>query len=186
MDTRLRARMGAGGSRLHYQQFDYSTFDRERAPSEDVLSDAPDHSEAKPPARLETLMLPDEQPLSSEHANVDNLLLFAQHGVVQELSQTQDATTATTEAEVSLAGTSAPLFTNPSLADVPPLPDGTSNLLDTEARKTGLSSSDELAARHNVSITLGRGRPLAALSRSTQATNSQYLDLRLRAQRRGR
>ena len=27
MDSRLRTRMRAGGSRLHYQQFDYSTSD---------------------------------------------------------------------------------------------------------------------------------------------------------------
>ena len=70
---------------------------------------------------------------------------------------------------------------------IPPLPNGTPNLQDTEARNTGLSSTTELAARHNVHSTRGRGRPRADLSRcSTRVTNSQYQDLRLRAQRPGR
>ena len=125
--------MRAGGSRLHYQQFDYSTSDPERERSKDVLSDAPDLSEAEPPAILETLMPRDEQPRSPEPANDDDLPLFAQHGVFPELSQTQDVSAPTAEAEVSLAGTSAPLLTNPSLTDVPiiipPLPHGTSKTL---------------------------------------------------------
>ena len=61
----------------------------------------------------------------------------------------QDVPTATAEAEVALAGTSAPLLTNPSLTDMP--------IQDTEARNTGLSSSDELAARHNVRSMRGSG-----------------------------
>ena len=90
----------------------------------------------------------------------------------------QDVPTATAEAEVAQEGTSAPLLTNPSLTDVPvsipPLPDGTFTLQDTEARNSGLSSTDELVARHNVPSMRGRGRQRATLSRSTQATNSQY------------
>ena len=43
MDTRLRTRMRAGGSRPHYQ-FDYSTSDPERPRSEYLTPDAPDHS----------------------------------------------------------------------------------------------------------------------------------------------
>ena len=62
----------------------------------------------------------------------------------------EDVPMSTAEAEVSLAGTSAPLLTNPSLTDVQvivsPLPDGTSNLQDTEARNNGLSSTDKQAA----------------------------------------
>ena len=91
--------MRAGGRRLHHQQFDYSTSDTQRERSEDFLSDAPDHSEDEPPALLETLMPPDEQPLPPEPA-YDDLSLFSQHGVVPELSQTQDVHTATAEAEV--------------------------------------------------------------------------------------
>ena len=113
MDTRLRTRMRAGGSRLHYQQFDFSSSDPERARSEDLMSDAPDHSEAEPPALLEPLMPPDEQNISPEPAKEDDLPLFSQHGVIPELSQMQDVPTATADAEVSLSGISAPLLTNP-------------------------------------------------------------------------
>ena len=60
MDTRLRTRMRAGGSRLHYQQFDYSSFDPERTRSEDLLSDARDYSEVEPPALFEASMPPDD------------------------------------------------------------------------------------------------------------------------------
>ena len=52
MDTRLRTRMRAAGSRLHYQQFDYSTSDPERARSEDLLSDAPCTTDAVPRLNL--------------------------------------------------------------------------------------------------------------------------------------
>ena len=52
---------------------------------------------------------------------------------------------------MSLAGTSAPLLTNPSSTDVPvnipPLPVGIANLQETETRNTGLSNTDELTAQ---------------------------------------
>ena len=119
MDTRLHTRLRAGGNHVHYQQFDYdySSSDPERARFADLLSDAPDLSEAEPPALLDTLMPPDEQRLSPEPANDDNLPLLTQHGVVAEISQTQDVLTATEEAEVSLASTSAQFLTNSSLTD---------------------------------------------------------------------
>ena len=62
MDTRLRTRMRAGGSRLHYQQFDYSSSDPERSRSDDLPSDARDHSQAESPALFEASMPPGEQP----------------------------------------------------------------------------------------------------------------------------
>ena len=65
----------------------------------------------------------------------DQLPFFSEPEIIPDAAQTQDASTATAEAEVSLAGTSAPLLTNPSLTDVPvsvpPLPDGISKLQDT-------------------------------------------------------
>ena len=135
-------------------------------------------------------MPPDEQPLSPEPAN-NELPRFSEPEIIPNVSQTQDAPTATLEAKVSLAGTS-PLLTNPSLTDVPSsiplLPDGISNLQDTEARNTGLSGTAELAARYNVlARVVGAGCELLYLVRgSTQATNSQCQDLRLRSQRRSR
>ena len=179
--------MQAGGSRLHSQQFDYSTSDPERERSEDLLSDEPNPSEAELPALVDALMPPDAQPKSHEPAINDQLPVVSEPGVIPHAAQTQDASTATVEAEVSLAGTSAPFLTNPSLTDVPvsvpPLPDGTSNLQDTETSNTELSGSDEPGARYNVPSTRDRVRPRAALSRgSTRGTPSQYQDLRSRAQ----
>ena len=129
--------------------------------------------------------------MSPELAINDQLPLFSEREVILDAAQTQDASTAAAEAEVSLAGTSAPLLTNPSLTDVPvsvpPLSDGISNFQDTETNNTELSGSDEPAARYNVPSTRNWGGPLAALSRgSTRRTPSQYQDLRSRAQRQGR
>ena len=64
MDTRLRTRMRARGSRLHYQQFDYSTSDPERERSEDLLSDEPNPSEALVGASIPL----DEQRMSPDPA----------------------------------------------------------------------------------------------------------------------
>ena len=180
MDTRLRTRMRAGGSRLHYQQFDYSSSDSERSRSDDLLSDARDHSQEEPPALFEASMPPDEQPQSFEPANDHELPFLSESEVILEVPQSQDIPVATGEAEVSLAGTSAPLLTNPTLTDVPisipQLPNGTSNLQNTETRDTESSNTNEPTARNNVPSTRGRGRSRAALSRcSTRATNSRSL-----------
>ena len=88
-----------------------------------------------------------------------------------------------------LAGTSAPLMTNPSLTDgpisFPQLLNALSNLQNTENPDTGLSNNNEPTARNTVpSSTRGRFRLPAALSRcSTRATTSQSQHMRLRAQR---
>ena len=188
MHTRLRTRMRAGGSRLHYQQFDYSSSDPERERSEDLITDALAHSEAEPPAQFEASMPPDEQRWSPEPANGYEQPLFSQNEVIPEVSQLQDFPVTTAESEISLTGTSTPLVTNPSLTDVQisiePLPDGTSNFQDTEARNTGLSSTNEQATRSNFPSTRGRGGSRAALSRcSTRATSSQSQHMRLGALR---
>ena len=114
MDTRLRTRMRAGGSRLHYQQFDYSSSDSERSRSDDLLSDARDHSQEEPPALFQASMPPDEQPRSFEPANDYEFPFLSESEVIPEVPQSQDIPVATGEAEVSLAGTSAPLLTNPT------------------------------------------------------------------------
>ena len=188
MDTRLRTRMRAGGSRLHYQQFDYSSSYSESSRSDDLLSDARDHSQAEPPALFEASMPPDEQPRSFEPANDYELPFLSESEVIPEVPQSQDIPVATEEAEVSLAGTSAPLLTNPTLTDVPisipQLPNGTSNLQNTETRDTELSNTNEPTARNNVPSTRGRGRSRAALSHcSTRATNSRSQNVSVRAQR---
>ena len=56
METRLRTRMRAGGSRLQYQQFDYSTSDPEPQRSGDLLSNEPNPSDAELPALVDASM----------------------------------------------------------------------------------------------------------------------------------
>ena len=133
-------------------------------------------------------MPPDEQLRSFEPANDYEPPFLSEPEVIPEVPQSQDIPVATEEAEVSLAGTSAPLLTNPKLTDVsisiPQLPNGTSNLQNTETRDTELSNTNEPTARNNVPSTRGRGRSRAALSRcSTRATNSRSQNVSVRAQR---
>ena len=125
---------------------------------------------------------------SAEHANDDELPLLSEPEVIPEVPQSQDIPVATAEAEVSLAGTSAPLLTNPSMTDVaisiPQMPNGTSDLQDTKTRNNGMSNASEQNARNNAPSTRGWGRSRAALSRcSSRATNSQSQNMSLRAQR---
>ena len=89
MDTRLRTRMRAGGSRLHYQQFDYSTSDPERERSEDLLADEPNPSEAELPALVDASMPLDEQRMSPEPAINDQLPLLSEPEVIPDAAQTQ-------------------------------------------------------------------------------------------------
>ena len=96
MDTRLRTRMRARGNRLHYQQFDYSTSDPERERSEDLLSDVLSHSKFEAPALVDSSRLPDEQPLSPEPANNDELPIFSEPEILPDVSQAQDAPTENT------------------------------------------------------------------------------------------
>ena len=58
MNTRLRTKLRAGGSRLHYQQFDYSTSDTDDEPSEAMLP-IPTY-----PQDLEQTALPPDPPPS--------------------------------------------------------------------------------------------------------------------------
>ena len=82
MDTRLRTRMRAGGCRLHYQQFDYSTTEPERVRSGDLLSLVPNPSEAEPPALVDASMLPMNNlchlnlPIPTSYHYSPNLKLF--------------------------------------------------------------------------------------------------------------
>ena len=82
MDTRLRTRMRAGGSRLHYQQFDLSTSNSERERSEDLMSDEPNPSEAELRALVDASMSPDDQPMSHEPTINDQLPLFSEPEVI--------------------------------------------------------------------------------------------------------
>ena len=121
-------------------------------------------------------MPPDEQPRSFEPASDYELPFLSESEVIPKVPQSQDIAVATGEAEVSLVGSSAPLMTKPTLTDVPigipHLPNGTSNLQNTETRDTESSNTNEPTARNNGPRFRGKSR--AALSRcSTRATSSR-------------
>ena len=120
MDTRLLTRVRAGGSRLYYQQFDYSSTDSDDERSDILLSSAqvdPNESAAlspsinEPSATLEVRI----SPLPAMEA------LFSENEAVPDAGAdipSSPSHTLANNAGTSLAGTSAPLRTNPSLTDI--------------------------------------------------------------------
>ena len=107
MDTRLRTKLRAGGSRMHYQQFDYSTSGTDDELSEVMLPVPPDPVDAD---RLEpeASHSPSDQSISPTHRLPQ---LFSDH----ESARSPSPRMSSPEKQPSLVGTSAPLLTNPSL-----------------------------------------------------------------------
>ena len=113
MDTRLRTRTRAGGSRLHYQQFDHSETESEDERSDVLLSSAqvnPDESVILSSLLDEPVPIL-EMPISPLPDVIEN----TESPPTQASAPTQIPTK---NASISLAGTSAPLLTNPSLTDM--------------------------------------------------------------------
>ena len=117
MDTRLRTRMRAGGSRLHYQQFDYSLTDTEGERSDVLLtSDQVNNNEnitTTPP--IDDTMPIHGIPISPLPAMDE---IFSENGAVigpEPDVPTSPMRTLIDSADASLVGTSAPLLTNSSL-----------------------------------------------------------------------
>ena len=107
MDTRLRAKLRAGGSRMHYQQFDYSTSGTDDELSEVMLPiplDPVDADRMEP----EVPQPPSDQSVSPTHRLPQ---LFSDH----ERARSPSPQISSPEKQSSLLGTSAPLSTNPSL-----------------------------------------------------------------------
>ena len=120
MDTRLRTHMRAGGSRLHYQQFGYSSTESDDERSDVLLSSAqanPDESvilssqvdEPAPIPEMPISPLPAMEALFSENEAVPDAL---------DVAPNPNIHVPTESAATSLTGTSAPLLTNPSLTDM--------------------------------------------------------------------
>ena len=120
MDTRLRTHMRAGGSRLHYQQFGYSSTESDDERSDVLLSSvqaSPDESvilsshvdEPAPIPEMPISPLPAMEALFSENEAVPDALDIAPDPTIH---------VPTKSAATSLTGTSAPLLTNPSLTDM--------------------------------------------------------------------
>ena len=126
MDTRLRTRTRAGGSRLHYQQFDHSETESEDERSDVLLSSAqvnPDESvilsslvdEPVPILEMPISPLPAKEALFSKNEAIPDVIENTESPPTQASAPTQIPTK---NASISLAGTSAPLLTNPSLTDM--------------------------------------------------------------------
>ena len=108
MDTRLRTKLRAGGSRPHYQQFDYSTSGTDDELSDAMLPIPPnpvDEDMVEPAAPPTTL----DQSISPARVLPQ---LFSDHERVRSPSPQISS-----EEETSLPGTSASLLTNPSLTN---------------------------------------------------------------------
>ena len=127
LDTRLRSKFRAGGSRMHYQQFNYST-----SCTEDELSDI---MLPIPPLPIEARPVEPEAPSPSSDHSISptyNLPeLFSDHAHSRSPSPQLSAS----ENEPSLPCTSAPLLTNPSLtaflSNCPIWPTATQSRLDS-------------------------------------------------------
>ena len=107
MDTRLRTKLRAGGSRMHYQQFDYSTSGTDDELSEIMLPVPPDPVDADR-REPEVPQPPSDQSISPTHRLPQ---LFSDH----ERARSPSPQISSPEKQPSLLGTSAPLLTNPSL-----------------------------------------------------------------------
>ena len=107
MNTRLRTKLRAGGSRMHYQQFDYSTSGTDDELSDVMLPIPPDPVDADQ-IEAEVSQPPLDQSISPTHRLPQ---LFSDH----ERARSPSPRISSPEKQSSLLGTSAPLLTNPSL-----------------------------------------------------------------------
>ena len=117
MDTRLRTKLRAGGTRQHYQPFDYSTSDTDEETSGAMLP-IPTYS----PQQIQTQSSPEaiNDPSAPDTLSDVSMLgclpqLFSDHEPMRspspQISQSDNTP------ELSLSGTFAPLLTQPSLTD---------------------------------------------------------------------
>ena len=117
MDTRLRTKLRAGGTRQHYQQFDYSTSDTDEETHDEMLpipTYSPQQIHTQPhPEAITDPSVPD---LLSDVSTLSGLpQLFSDHEPMRSLSPHISQSSKTPE--LSPMGTSAPLLTQPSLTD---------------------------------------------------------------------
>ena len=109
MDTRLRTKLRAGGSRLHYQQFDYST-----SGTDDELSDA---MLSMPPDPIEADLVEPEAPPAASDQSISPARILPQLFSDHERVRSPSPQISSSDKESSLPGTSASLLTNPSLTN---------------------------------------------------------------------
>ena len=117
MNTQLRTKLCAGGSRQHYQKFDYSTSSTDDDQSEAMLpipiySPEPENP-LQPPDTLKDSVLSDPQ------SDVSLLVCLPQWFSDHELARSPSAQLSPSDSPLqqSLVGSSAPLLTHPFLTD---------------------------------------------------------------------
>ena len=117
MDTRLRTKLRAGGTRQHYQQFDYSTSDTDEETHDEMLpipTYSPQQVPTQPPP--EAITDPSAPDFLSDVSMLSCLpQLFSDHEPMRSPSPRISQSGKTSE--LSPMGTSAPLLTQPSLTD---------------------------------------------------------------------
>ena len=106
MDTRLRTRLRAGGSRMHYQQFDYST--------SGVVDELSDVMLPIPPVPRDADQVDHEVPMPSSDQSISPTRQLLQLSSDHERVRSPSPQPTASEKDLSLLGTSAPLLTNPS------------------------------------------------------------------------
>ena len=160
MDTRLRTKLRAGGSRMHYQQFDYSTSGTDDELSDVMLPVPPDLFNA---GQAE----PEVPPAASDQSISPARILpqlFSNHERVRSPSPQISSSD-----KDSLPGTSASLLTNPSLTNflsnypiwptTPPIPlKSASDESDVQPKLPNIPTASP-GAGTAPSFKRGRGRP---------------------------
>ena len=109
MDTRLRTKLRAGGSGMHYQQFDYST-----SGTDDELSDV---MLPVPPDPVDADQAEPEAPPAASDQSISPARLLPQLFSDHERVRSPSPQISSSDKESSLPGTSASLLTNPSLTN---------------------------------------------------------------------
>ena len=109
MDTRLRTKLRAGGSRMHYQQFDHST-----SGTDDELSDA---MLPVPPNPVDADQVEPEAPPAASDQSISPAHILPQLFSDNERVRSPSPQVFSSDKESSLPGTSASLLTNPSLTN---------------------------------------------------------------------
>ena len=161
MDTRLRTKLRAGGSRMYYQQFDYST-----SGTDDELSDV---MLPVPPDPVDADQAEPEAPLAASDQSISPARLLPQLFSDHERVRSPSPQISSSDNETSLPGTSASLLTNPSLTNflsnypiwptAPPIPlTSASNESDVQPKVPDIPAASP-GAGTAPSFKRGRGRP---------------------------
>ena len=104
MDTRLRTKLRVGGSRMHYQQFDYST-----SGTDDELSDV---MLPVPPNPVDADQVEPEAPPAASDQSISPARILPQLFSDHERVRSPSPQVSSSDKESSLPGTSASLLTN--------------------------------------------------------------------------